>query len=203
MNTLLHPSYFPSVSTYVAFLKADNVVFEAEDNYQKQTNRNRMYIYGPNGKQLLTVPVKHSSKESQLYKDVKIEYDFEWQKNHFKSLETAYRMSPFFEFFEHDLLPIFEKKHVFLYDMNIEIFELVNACLGITIPFTKTEEYFHSLLNTNDLRNLVDGKKDTFTGERYIQVFEEKQGFINNLSILDLLFCEGRIAKDYLLAQQL
>lgn len=203
MNILLHPNYFPSISTYTALLQADTITFEVADNFQKQTNRNRMYIYSPNGIQLLNIPVKHSKSEHQKYKDVKIENAFDWQKNHFKSLEAAYRTSPFFEYFEDDFIPIFKKKHEFLMDLNFQIYEVVNNCLGIDLPFSKTEEYFHETPSFDDFRYLTNGKKDAFTNETYIQVFNEKHGFIPNLSILDLLFNEGRHAKEYLLKQKL
>lgn len=203
MNILLHPTYFPSISHYTAMLQADSITFEMEDNFQKQTNRNRMYIYSPNGVQMLNIPIKHSKEKHQKYKDVRIENAFDWQKNHFKSLEAAYRTSPFFEYFEDDMLPIFEKNHTFIMELNFEIFEIINNCLGISLSFSKTEEYFHEAINYNDFRLLANGKKDTFTNEPYTQVFNEKEGFIPNLSILDLLFNEGRHAKDYLLKQKL
>ena len=179
-------------------LQADSVTFEMEDNFQKQTNRNRMYIYSPNGVQMLNIPIKHSKDKHQKYKDVRIENDFGWQKNHFKSLEAAYRTSPFFEYFEDDFRPLFEKKHEFLMDLNLEIFELVNNTLGIKIIPEKTTEFFHDVPNFIDLRHLANGKKDTTQLEIYTQVFNDKHGFINNLSILDLLFNEGRYAVDYL-----
>ncbi len=203
MNILLHPTYFPSISQYTALLQAETITFEKEDNFQKQTNRNRMYIYSPNGVQMLNIPVKHSTEPHQKYKDVKIENAFDWQKNHFKSLEAAYRTSPFFEFFEDDMRTIFEKKHEFMMDLNFEIFEIINDCLGITLPYSTTQEYFHEVENYTDFRPLANGKKDTFVNEPYTQVFNEKHGFIPNLSILDLLFNEGRHAKDYLLEQKL
>ena len=197
-NILIHPTYFPSISHYVAMLKADSVTFEMEDNFQKQTNRNRMYIYSPNGVQLLNIPVKHAVEKHQKYKDVRIENDFGWQKNHFKSLEAAYRTSPFFEYFEDDFRPLFEKRHEFLMDLNLEIFELVNNTLGIKIIPEKTTEFFHDVPNFIDLRHLANGKKDTTQLEIYTQFFNDKHVFINNLSILDLLFNEGRYAVDYL-----
>ncbi len=203
MNILIHPTYFPSISHYVAMLQADSVTFEMEDNFQKQTNRNRMYIYSPNGIQMLNIPIKHSKEKHQKYKDVRIENDFGWQKNHFKSLEAAYRTSPFFEYFEDDFRPLFEKKHEFIMDLNLEIFELVNNALGIKIIPEKTTEFFHDVPDFIDLRHLANGKKDTTQLEPYTQVFEEKHGFINNLSILDLLFNEGRYAVDYLKNQTL
>lgn len=203
MNILIHPTYFPSISHYIAMVQADSVTFEMEDNFQKQTNRNRMYIYSPNGIQLLNIPVKHAVEKHQKYKDVRIENDFGWQKNHFKSLEAAYRTSPFFEYFEDDFRPLFEKKHEFLMDLNLEVFQLVNDSLGINIQPEKTTEFFHEVPDYNDFRHLVNGKKDATQLEAYTQVFNEKHGFINNLSILDLLFNDGRYAVDYLKNQQL
>lgn len=202
-DIILYPTYFPSISHYVALLQASSITFEVEDNFQKQTNRNRMYIYSPNGVQLLNIPVKHNKGINQKHKDTKIENDFGWQKNHFKSLEAAYRTSPFFEYFEDDFRPIFEKKHEFLMDLNFEIFELVNSALGVELPFEKTTEYFHEVPHKTDFRPLVNGKKDSFVNEPYTQVFEEKYGFLPNLSILDVLFNEGRHAVSYLKAQQL
>src|SRR6478609_4271963 len=116
MNILIQPTYFPSISHFAAMVQAETITFEMEDNFQKQTNRNRMYIYSPNGVQLLNIPVKHSGRAHQKTKDVKLETAFDWQKQHFKSLEAAYRSSPFFEYFEDSFAPIFEKKHTFLMD---------------------------------------------------------------------------------------
>ncbi|QYJ68432.1 WbqC family protein [Flavobacterium litorale] len=203
MHILLHPTYFPSVSHFVAMVKANAITFEVEDNFQKQTNRNRMYIYSPNGIQLLNIPVKHSKGNHQKFKDTKIEQAFGWQKQHFKSLEAAYRTSPFFEYFEDDIRPLFEKKHTYMMDLNFEAMEIVTDCLGMDFSYDKTTEYFHEVDDITDYRYLVNGKKDASTFEPYIQVFNDKHGFINNLSILDLLFNEGRHALDYLKNQSL
>jgi hypothetical protein len=200
---LIHPSYFPSISHYIALVNADAVTLEMEDNFQKQTNRNRMYIYSPNGIQLLNIPIKHSKTAHQRIQDVKLETAFDWQKQHFKSLEAAYRTSPFFEYFEDDLMPIFTTKHTFLMDLNLQTMELVSKCLGMDFNYTSTTEYFNEVPNHEDLRHLINGKKDATQLEPYTQVFGEKHGFINNLSILDLLFNEGRYAKDYLKRQTL
>ncbi|MEK6450719.1 MULTISPECIES: WbqC family protein [Myroides] len=203
-NILIHPTYFASVSHYVAMLQADSVMFEVEDNFQKQTNRNRMYIYSANGIQMLNIPVKHSDDTHKKFKDTRIEHAFGWQKQHFKSLEAAYRTSPYFEYFEDDIRAIFEGKHDFMLDLNLQIHEVVNSCLGISIPFEKTIEFEKELTeDISDFRSLVNGKKDTNSFESYVQVFDEKHGFLNNLSILDLLFNEGRHAVDYLKRQEL
>lgn len=203
MNILIHPSYFPSISHFVAISQSDLVTFEMDDNFQKQTNRNRMYIYSPNGIQLLNIPVKHSKTAHQKTKEIKIENDFDWQKQHFKSLEAAYRSSPFFEYFEDNIASIFQKKHTFLMDLNLETMAIVSKCLGLEFDYNETTEYFHEVKDITDFRPLINGKKDTAVFEPYTQVFEEKHGFINNLSILDLLFNEGRYALDYLKKQEI
>lgn len=176
-----------------------------EDNFQKQTNRNRTYIYSPNGIQLLNIPVKHSKQIFQKTKDVKIEPDFDWQKQHFKSLEAAYRSSPFFEYFEDDIRPIFEKKYEFLMDLNFEIMDFVAKCLRMKLEYETTSEYFHEVDSNTmlDYRMLADGKKDNSQFETYTQVFDDKHGFLNNLSVLDLIFNEGKFALDYLKNQKL
>lgn len=201
MDILIHPTYFPSISHFVAMVKANSVTFEMEDNFQKQTNRNRMYIYSPNGIQLLNIPIKHSKELHQKTKDVRLETAFDWQKQHFKSLEAAYRTSPFFEYYEDAIAPIFNKKHTFLMDLNFETIEIVKKCLGLTLEEHKTIEYFHEVPNLEDYRILANGKKDNASFEEYTQVFEEKHGYLNNLSILDLLFNEGRYALEYLKKQ--
>jgi hypothetical protein len=203
MNILIHPSYFPSISHFVAIAKADLVTFEMEDNFQKQTNRNRMYIYSPNGIQLLNIPIKHSKEKHQKIKDVKIETNFDWQKQHYKSLEAAYRASPYFEYFEDEIRTVFEKKHEYLMDLNIETMAIVSKCIGLTFDYNETTEYFHEVNDKIDYRGLINGKKDNTSLQPYIQVFQEKHGFINNLSILDLLFNEGRHAVEYLKNQKL
>ncbi|MFM2010572.1 MAG: hypothetical protein RLZZ479_963 [Bacteroidota bacterium] len=205
MNILIHPTYFPSISHFTAIVQAEKVTFEMEDNFQKQTNRNRTYIYSPNGIQLLNIPVKHSKIAHQKTKDIQIENDFDWQKQHFKSLEAAYRSSPFFEYFEDDLLPIFEKKHSFLMDLNLEVFDLITRCLRMKIEYNLSTEYIHEIepIKITDFRHLANGKKDPSQFESYTQVFDDKFGFINNLSVLDLVFNEGKFAVDYLKSQSL
>lgn len=205
MHTLLHPTYFPSISHFTALVQAEKLIFEIEDNFQKQTNRNRTYIYSPNGIQLLNIPIKHSKLNRQKTKEIRIENDFDWQKQHFKSLESAYRSSPFFEYFEDDIRPIFEKKQDFLLDLNFKTLEVISKCLRMKFNFETTTEFFQE---TNpkeflDFRFLTNGKKDSSVFEAYPQVFDDKHGFINNLSVLDLLFNEGKFTVDYLRNQKL
>jgi hypothetical protein len=197
--SLFIPTYFSPISQYSEIVKADEIIFEMDDNFQKQSYRNRCYIYNSNGKQLLTVPVKHLSKDKRKKtKDALVENDFPWQDQHFKSLQIAYRSSPFFEFFEDDLAPIFEKKYTYLQDLNIDTFLFLTDALQIETSFSKTQEY-NLEPNDKDFRLLAEIKQQPKKlVEKYIQMFDDKHGFIPNLSILDLLFMEGPNAISYL-----
>lgn len=203
-HILLHPTYFPSISHFVGLIQANHITFEIEDNFQKQTNRNRMYIASANGLQMLNIPIKHTKENThQKFKDIQIEHAFGWQKQHLKSLEAAYRSSPYFEYFEDDIRPIFEGKPTYMMDLNFKIYDILLDCLGLDLPYSKTSEYQNENSELIDLRSLADGKNDHQSFDPYTQVFGEKHAFLNNLSILDLLFNEGRKAVDYLKAQTL
>lgn len=188
---LFIPTYFSPIAQYAAIFKSKSIEFEMVDNFQKQTYRNRCYIYGANGKLSLNIPVKHTPSEGRKKtKDTLVENDFPWQQQHLKSLQSAYRASPFFEFYEDDLLPIFNKKYTYLQDVNIDTFLFITEALELPKDYKKTTEYH---LNTdNDYRSLAIAKKgiEVFI-EPYIQMFDDKHSFIPNLSILDLLFMEG------------
>ena len=196
---MLHPTFFASILQYVAFASCGTVVLERQDNFQKQTYRNRCYICGPNGRQLLSVPVVHAhGKGRQKTREVRIDNSFRWQVNMFRSLEASYRSSPFFEFYEDEIAPIFEQKYDFLMDLNLASFEVVNACLDLDLEFDFTETYEESTEGP-DLRFLVNAKSShSYDFAPYTQVFESKHGFLPNLSILDLLFNEGTNALSYL-----
>ncbi len=201
--TLLQPTYFSPIIQYVSIARSIELVFEVEDNFQKQTYRNRCYIYTANGKHLLNVPVQHNKGAKQKTKDVKIDYKDDWHKLHLKTLITAYSSSPFFEFYIDDLLPVFEKRFNFLLDLNLCTYDIIMDALQLKIPYKKTTAYVKVPLNS-DLRNLAVAKSDKqFDLLRYIQVFNQNHGFISNLSILDLIFMEGPNSLNYLENQSL
>ncbi len=194
---ILYPTYFSPIAQYVAISKADNLTFEVEDNYQKQTYRTRCYIYSADGRQLLNIPIQHGKHKKT--KDIKIDTSFHWQKQHVKTLQIAYRSSPYFEFYEEEVLTIFDKIPSFLLDLNIKCQEVMFDLLQLEIPYTSTKEYIKEYTDISDMRSLVDAKsKQQYNFDQYIQVFSDKLGFIENLSILDLLFMEGPNALNYL-----
>ncbi|MEE9349443.1 MAG: WbqC family protein [Flavobacteriaceae bacterium] len=191
-----YPSYFSSIIQYAAIVQSPKIQFETFDNYQKQTYRNRAYVYGPNGKQLLNIPIKKIGGK-QLTRDVKIDDSYNWQLEHLKSLKTAYNSSPFYEFYIDDLMSVFTKKETFLLDLNLKTTALILKSLDVNIEISETADFKVNI--SNDFRFLIDSKsKIDFKLPHYYQVFNDKHGFLPNLSILDLLFMEGPASLLYL-----
>lgn len=199
-TVIVQPTLFAPIIQYVALANAKDIVFEVEDNYQKQTYRSRYYIYGANGKQMLNVPIIHlKSAGKTKTKDIQIDYSFSWQKLHVKTLDSAYSSSPFYEFYKDDIIPAIQKKHKYLLDLNFETITVLNACLDLDFSLQKTKEFQLNIENVKDYRNLSIAKgKSGYSLKKYTQVFDDKHGYISNLSILDLLFNEGTNALIYL-----
>ena len=192
MDILIHPNYFPNIHQFTQIIKANNILFEVSDNYQKQTFRNRTYIYGANGKLGLFIPVIHTHKNRELFKDVKISYESNWMDLHLKSLQSAYRSSPYFEYFEDDFIKLYSEKEKFLADFNIKCIRLISSLLDLDLDYKISGEYVEKTNDIIDLRDLSNARKEKkIDTPKYIQVFESKHGYINNLSIIDLIFSEG------------
>ncbi|MDD4820099.1 MAG: WbqC family protein [Flavobacteriales bacterium] len=204
MKTLFSSAYFGSIEYYAAWVQAENPVIDIHENYQKQTYRSRAYIGGANGALALNVPVRHIGRggvEHQNMVNATTSVEFRWAKEHFRSLETAYRTSPYFEFYEDAVKTLYFSDDVErLLDVNIKAHKIVCHLLGIDENFSTTEEYISTPNDAVDMRNAFLPKKSTETNfEPYTQVFEVKNGFLPNLSILDLIFCiGGREALEYL-----
>ncbi len=197
---LVHPTYFAPISLYMLMYQHKEICFELADNFQKQTYRNRCYIYGSNGKLQLNIPIKHNKNAlRQKTKEVLIDNDFHWQKNHFKALQNSYQSSPYFEFYEDDLAPLYEKKISHLLNFNLKTHEFIMDALQEKLAISYTSVYDLEPKNVKDYRFLVDAKKEKeVTLKPYVQIFDDKFGFLPNLSILDLLFMEGPNALNYL-----
>ncbi|MGJ8592637.1 MAG: WbqC family protein [Aquaticitalea sp.] len=205
LNTVLvYPTYFPSIASFVAIANAEQVTFEVCDNYQKQTYRNRMFIYDANGRLPLTIPVVYSQKNRQLYQDILIADDENWQEQHWKSIQSAYSSSPFFEFYEHDFLPLYTEKFQNLMVFNFRCLEVIYDCLELPFDFETTKTFEKHPENSLDYRSLADNRKELDQNFKpYVQVFDDKHGFLPNLSVLDLICNEGPNSLLYLEAQKL
>lgn len=193
--------YLPPVN-YFSALEANDYEFlmEKEEHFPKQTNRNRTKIYSPNGPLDLFLPVIKGSKYHTKVKDVRISYDFKWQRLHWLSLESCYRNSPYFEFYEDGLAHFYNTKYDFLFDYNLEILHWVFKQLKKTPELAFTTEYTKEIAPEKDYRekSLFKELEISQPAKPYVQVFEDRNGFLPNMSIVDLLFSQGPQAKHYL-----
>jgi hypothetical protein len=185
--------YLPPVEYFSQMLiHKENIIFEDAENFQKQSYRNRATIHSPNGKLDLTVPVIKGAKSHTKVKDVKISYDFQWQRLHLMGLQTSYRSSAYFEYYEDDLIRFFEKKWDFLFDYNEEMLHLILKLLKLKIQYTYTTEFEKTYIDFDDFRDSIHPKRNSLDNfQPYFQVFEDRNGFLPNLSIVDLLFSQG------------
>lgn len=205
MSTALLPSvYLGPVQYYSKLRQFDVLVIEQHEHFPKQTYRNRAEIYSPNGLLSLSVPlVKRNMR--QAMKDVRIAYDYDWQKLHWRSLESSYRRSPFFEYYEDDFRPFYEgKQFEFLIDLNEALEARILKLLKWEVKFSKSTTYEKTLSpEQTDFRELISPKNTLasdpdFVPKIYYQVFETRHGFLPNLSIVDLLFNEGSKATNFI-----
>ncbi len=197
MSSAILPSAYLAPLEYYSVLKNNDSVFvEHHENFVKQTYRSRCEIYSPSGKQVLSIPlVKRNHK--QTMKEIKISYDYDWQRLHWRSLESAYRRSPFFEFYEDDFKPFYhEKKFDYLIDLNEEMQQLLLSLLKLKTTYIFTNEFKLNYEGGDDFRNEIIIEKDKI--KRYNQVFETRHRFIPNLSIIDLIFNQGPRSLDYI-----
>jgi len=197
---ILSTAYFPPVEYFFFLNHSKNVLIDSFENYQKQTYRNRCIIYGSNGPLSLVIPVIKTNKPKTIFKDILISYDEDWQKVHWRSISAAYNSSPFFLYYQDDILKILEKKHRFLIDLNNELLMKLLDLTNIDTSISQASSYIKDPEEL-DLRNTISPKnkiQEILNYPSYIQVFDDKHGFISNLSILDLLFNEGPNTLEYL-----
>ena len=188
------PAYLPNIHYMAWVVSHKEIALVTHNPYQKQTFRNRTEIYSANGKLKLTIPIVHNKiKKGQIDETVAIHYENGWQKDHWKSLESAYRSSPFFEFYEDDFYPFYHQKFDKLMDFNIEMLKKVLLLIDAEVKLLPNEKI------ANEFHDLIIAKHEVKKEKPpYHQVFQSKYGFINNLSILDLLFNLGPQSLEYL-----
>lgn len=196
---LIELQYFPPVQFFSKLLHSKQIVIEQHEHYVKGSYRNRCYIVGGNSIQRLTIPLIKGKNQQQDIRAVKIAYVENWQAQHWQSIQSSYGKSPFFEFYVDELAPFFKTPEVYLFDWNLKLLKKLMDLLSIDceITFTNLYQKTEELDGVEDWRNGIHPKKHlqkkdpAFQPIRYAQVFEERHGFLPNLSILDLLFCTG------------
>lgn len=191
MQKIILPAfYMPATSWFHEFLKDDvEIVIEQHENFPKQTYRNRANIYGANGKLSLFVPIKHDGKKAM--KDVEISYKEDWQSQHWKSIVSAYKSSPYFEFYEDQLKSLYQEKEELLLNFNLKTIFLFQKMLKTEKAYSLSEEYV-KIEDSRDFRSKFSAKKTTdYQFEEYYQTFSDKHGFIEDLSILDIICNKG------------
>lgn len=189
--------YLPSVFWFSRALKVRELVFERYESFPKSTARNRAAIATPHGRQLLTIPVAGGRDHHQLYTDVKIAYHNDWPRQHRQSLLSTYGSAPYFEHYSEIIFPFYETSHTHLYEHNLQLTLVLFKLLKHQPTYSFTKCYEVKPDNMVDYRS-ARGEASAAVCPRYIQVFEERTGFIPNLSVIDVLFNLGPAAKDYL-----
>ncbi|MBL1409322.1 WbqC family protein [Sphingobacterium faecale] len=197
---LLSANYLPPVSYFHAIAQnTGTILLDQHEHFPKQTYRSRTHIATANGILDLMIPIQHGRKEHVAMKEVKISYDHDWQRLHWASIQTAYRSSAYFEYYEDEFAPFYERQFEFLFDFNREQLELMLRLLKIQREIQCTDRYVKNYEGL-DFRTSIHPKKASLYANPkvYYQVFEEKTGFQSNVSIIDLLFNQGPQSKMYL-----
>ena len=192
IQKLFSIAYLPPIDYLLEMKNAEQVFIEAHENYQKQTYRNRTTILTGNGLQDLIIPVIRNSAAKKI-KEIQIDNSAEWQRNHWKTIESAYNNSPYFlyyrDFFEH----FFQKKQTFLFDFNMDLLLMVRKLFAITNSFSLTKDFAEKKENIEDFREYFLPKNRIFRQKKikYRQVFAEKFDFMKNIACIDYLFTTG------------
>jgi len=198
VKVLVSTAYLPPAEYFSLFKNADEILIEREENYLKQSYRNRCYILSSHGLQLLTVPVYLGSFHKTSIKDIRIDYSKRWQKVHLGAIIASYNSSPYFQFYFDDIEKIISGNFEFLIDLNMKLTELLLKLLKIKANPVWSSHFEPPVNNDYDYRyRLSPKKKSEYRVKEYLQVFDGN-GFLQGLSVLDLIFNTGPEAGSYL-----
>jgi hypothetical protein len=200
MPTLIDLHYLPNIAYFQTIARADEVILERHEHFVKQTYRNRCLINAANGPTTLIIPLSEKHGNTPVT-SLRIDYSQKWLNNHWRAIQSAYGNAPFFEYYADDLHRVLFKRSILLYDLNYELLTMCLAWLKLTVPFKETKGYEKQPLSpVTDLRSVIHPKKELletfYTPVAYVQVFGKK--FVPNLSIIDLVFCQGPGARPHI-----
>ncbi len=202
MCLIFDVQYFAPVDVFKILIKEKHIKIEQYERFKKMSFRNRCIILGANGLVSLTVPIEGGREQKALIRDVKIDNSEPWPRTHLRSLVSAYGKAPFFEYYFREIEVLLNSNEKFLFDLNLKIISFLIKSLKINATIELTSECRLEYSNANDMRNKILPKNFQKDKEhwkpKYFQVFEDRWGFQPNLSILDLLFCEGPNAANLL-----
>ncbi|PSL06394.1 WbqC family protein [Cecembia rubra] len=203
MSILTELFYLPTLEFFTAVLGHEEICVDGGENYQKQSYRNRTSILLANKVEVLSVPVLGGNK-GLPYREVKIDYGQKWKNVHLRGIQSGYGKAPFFEYFYPYFEKVYQKNLAFLFDLNLE---LLTVCLNLLQLDVKLSVMGNIGQKTseNDIRGLINAKKgfesrSFYQSHTYSQLFGVN--FAPNLSVIDLLFCEGPASKNILWTSQ-
>ncbi|MGB0861709.1 MAG: WbqC family protein [Saprospiraceae bacterium] len=203
---LIELPYLGTVGYFAKLLQYEEIIIEQHENYRKRTYRNRCHLMSANGILKLSIPLGKGKNQGQNITEVKITYSQPWQVSHWRSIKSAYGRAPYYEYYADEIKAIYDSQPATLFELNKQLMELMIELLQLDLKISYSESFQKALPeNTEDGRNMILPNKD-FEDEniilsKYNQVFEDKHGFIPNLSILDLLFCCGPEAQGVLMTE--
>ena len=196
---IIESQYFPVVDWFKIATNNTHYKIEQYETFQKMSFRNRCIISGSNGLVNLTVPIQNGREQKTMIRDIKVDNTQQWQKQHWRAILSSYSRSPFFEYYGEEVNNLLKKPHVFLFDLNWEIIQWLKKVLKLQTDLEFTDDF----IKAYDPEKYLDYRNHWLTknynadaanwSPRYTQVFEDKFGFLPNLSILDLLFCRGKL----------
>ncbi len=198
-KAILPCAYFGNVHYFSKFFLYENIVIEQHENFKKQTYRSRCEVCGANGKLDLIVPLS-GRRDKVPVNEIRIDNSKNWQNTHWRSIQSAYRRSPYFEFYEQEFAAFYEKPFGLLIDLDRQATDLITGLLTSPASVSYTSVYQKQYEDADDFRESMSPRKSAndLRIVHYRQVFEDRHGFLPNMSMLDLLFNTGKNSVEFL-----